>query len=326
MADPAPLKAAILGAGRIGWGYDGGAWDGTRSVSHAACYARDPRTQLVALFDPDKAARAAFRDGYEGPGEPLVTGDVEELLALSPDCVSVCSPSEHHATQIERLLDSDARCLWVEKPVTLALPDHEALFAKHRCLSAPPRISVNYFRRNLPQYAALRDAARADPPVALLVTYSRGLAVNGVHMLDQVGAVLGATEAPELDWIETSDADNPSFGFRSGETRVTVTGMDLPYHCIDISAVFRDRRLSVVRGGLELREEPVEPNPDYPGFHHLAPLAPHPDATHHRAAMLDGTWLNLQSLLDVNQPPASTLETSLFAARLLERVMQAMDA
>ena len=326
MADPAPLKAAILGAGRIGWSYDGGAWDGIRSVSHAACYARDPRTQLVAVFDPDEAARASFRAGYKGPGEPLVTGDLDEVLALSPDCISVCSPSQHHAAQIERLLESDASYLWVEKPVTLALPDHEALLAKYRSLGTPPRICVNYFRRNLPQYATLRDAARVEPPVALLATYSRGLVVNGVHMLDQIGAVLNATDAPGLDWIEASDTDNPSFGFRIGETRVTVTGMDLPYHCIDITAVFRDRRLSIVRGGLELREEPVEPNPDYPGFHHLAPLALDPDAARHHAAMLDGTWLNLQSLLDAGEPPASSLETSLFAARLLERVSRAMDA
>ncbi|WP_379548684.1 Gfo/Idh/MocA family oxidoreductase [Qipengyuania sp. DSG2-2] len=323
MSQTTPIPCAILGAGRIGWSYDGGAWDGQRSVSHAACYDRHPATQLVAVYEPDAAARAAFSSGYRGSGEPVVTGDLEEVLALSPECVSVCSPSEHHAAHIERLLDTDARFLWVEKPVTLALADHEALLEKWRGLSNPPRIGVNYLRRGLPQYAALQAAAADLAPIALNATYSRGLAVNGVHILDQIGAVLDVSEAPELDWIEASDPDNPSFGFRIGSTRVTITGMDLPYHCIEISAVFADRRLSVVRGGLGLREELAVPNPDYPGFRHLAPATAHPDAQLHCEAMLDGTYRNLEALLDTDSPLPSTLETSLFAASLMDRVTRA---
>ncbi len=323
MSQTTLIPCAILGAGRIGWSYDGGAWDGERSVSHAACYDRHPATHLVAVYEPDAAAREAFASGYQGPSDPLVSGDLEQVLALSPQCVSVCSPSEHHAAHIERLLDTNARFLWVEKPVTLALADHKALLQRWRRMGNPPRIGVNYLRRSLPQYAALQAAAAKRAPVAVNATYSRGLAVNGVHMLDQIGAVLGINEAPELDWIEASDAENPSFGFRIGVTRVTVSGMDLPYHCIEISAVFADRRLSVVRSGLELREELAVPNPDYPGFHHLAPATAHPDAELHREAMLDGTYRNLEALLDTDSPLPSTLETSLFAASLMERVTRA---
>ncbi len=320
MADKSAIRCAILGAGRIGWSYDGGAYDGVRSVSHAACYDRHDQTELVAVFEPDEGARAAFASDYKGPGTPLVSGDLEEVLALSPDCVSVCSPSGHHAAQIDRLLDSDARYLWIEKPVTLALADHEALLAKWRSKGAPPRISVNYFRRGLPQYGVLHEAAAITAPVSIQATYSRGLDVNGVHMLDQIGAVLGQSNVPELDWADFTDADNPSFGFHSGGTRVSVTGMDLPYHCIEIAVVLPDRRLSVVRGGLELRDEPAVANPDYPGFHHLAPIQPDPQAPAYGQAMLDGTYRNLCGLLDLSAKPPSTLESSLFASRLLDRV------
>ena len=320
MADNTPIRCAILGAGRIGWSYDGGAYDGVRSVSHAACYHRHADTELVAVFEPDEGAREVFASDYKGPGTPLVSGDLEEVLALSPDCVSVCSPSGHHAAQIERLLDSDARYLWIEKPVTLALADHEALLAKWRSKETPPRISVNYFRRGLPQYDVLRQAAALTAPVAIQATYSRSLEVNGVHMLDQIGAVLGQSDVPELDWIDFTDAENPSFGFHRGGTRVSVTGMDLPYHCIEIAVVLPGRRLSVVRGGMELREEPAQPNPDYPGFQQLGPVQQTGHAAVYRAAALDGTYRNLCSLLEHSTEPPSTLVTSLFAARLLDRV------
>ena len=315
-----PLRCVLLGAGRIGWSYDGGAYDGTRSVSHAACYDRHPDTQLVGVFEPDEDARSAFAAGYRGPGSPRISGDLEEILGLAPDCVSVCSPSQHHAGQIDRLLGSEARYLWIEKPVTLSLAEHESLLAKWRATGRKQRIAVNYLRRGLPQYDVLREAARDGAPVAVHATYSRGLDVNGVHMLDQIGAVLGRTDAPELDWIDAANSDNPSFGFTSDGTSVTVTGMDLPYHCIELSVILPDRRLSVIRGGLELRDEPVEANPDYPGFYHLGPPQPGPQAGLYREAMLDGTYRNLCSLLDDTVEPPSTLETSLFAARLLDRV------
>ena len=320
------VKCAILGAGRIGWSYDQGHWDGTRSVSHAACYARDPRTELVAVFEPEQAARAAFANGYRGPGDPLVSGDLDAVLALRPDCVSVCSPSHAHADHIERLLDEGTGHIWIEKPVTLDLSAHEALLRKWEQSRPRPRIAVNYLRRGLPQYERLRTLASQERPVALQATYSRGLEVNGVHMLDQIGFVLDTAQVPQIDWIEPGDRENPSFGLTIGGTRVTVIGMDLPYHCIEIALVTPERRLSVVRGGLELREERVEPNTDYPGFHHLGPPGVDPAQAGWQAAMREGTWRNLQSLLDDRTPPASTLETSVFAARLLDRVQRAMDA
>lgn len=313
------LRAGIIGAGRIGWRYDGGRWDGRRSVSHAACLARHPRTQLVAMLDP---ASAALDDAAHALGEAVcVTDDMDRFFAQKLDLVCVASPTEAHDAHLRACVAAGVDYVLVEKPVTTDLADFQALLSDWERLASPPRVCVNYFRRALPQVRAMRAACRAGGLKALDLVYSRGLSVNGVHMLDLLGFLLDAEVPPPLAWVE-GDPDNPSFGlhFDGPGVRVTVCGLDLPYHCIEARAFFEQGRMSLLDGGVRLEFEACEDNPDYPGFYHLGLPRAVIDPAHAAEAARDGTYRSLCDLVDDDMTIGSTLRSASFAQQLLEAV------
>lgn len=315
----APLRAGIIGAGQIGWRYDGGRWDGIRSVSHAACLDRHPRTRLVAMLEPDASAREAASAAL-GQGVVMCAA-LEAFLAQGLDLVCIASPTALHARHVEAAARAGVRYLLIEKPVTASRSEFEGLLTLWAGLSDPPRTFVNYFRRGLPQVAALREACRTRPLLGLDFAYSRGLAVNGVHLVDLCGYLLGAERAPELAWVDARGGDNPSFAMHWNGIAVTFRGHALPYHCIETRATFADGRLSLLEGGLRYEWEPCLPNPAYPGFFRLGPAEPAMDPAVASRAFLDGTYASLCALLDDDRPSASPLQGSAFAQEVLDLVL-----
>lgn len=320
------LRAGIIGAGRIAWGLDDGAWDGTRSVTHAACLNRHPDTQLVALFDPIADSRAAFQAGYKGPSAVPCHSDLIRFFDEGFDLVVIASPSDHHCDHVLACFDAGIPHLMIEKPVTLIADDFQAVRQAHGALATKPAITVNYFRRFLPQVAALKahlqDALRERTAACLDVTYSRDLSVNGVHLLDVIGHLFDATTAPDLEWCARPNTPDPSFGFVLNGVPVTVTGVpDLGYHALDMRLTTQSGQMILARGGLDLLHAPKVPNPDYPGFFHLDPPTPALPVNDTRAAMVDGTYLALCDL--VNRTDLSPLDQSGFAQSLLANVQKA---
>lgn len=300
----------------MGWRYDGGSYCDRRSLTHASCLDRHERTDLVLGYDPSPDARAAFT----ATTSIETTATVEAFFAAGLDLVAIASPSELHFAHATKALQSGAHYVWLEKPPTLTIDDHRALvdLADHR----RSRVSVNYPRRTMQQYAALANEAR-NGLIAVQIDYSRTLATNGVHMLDQLGMIFPKQIAPEPDWVFGADSDNPSFGLRIGEVAITVNGIDLPYHCIDIRAITEDGRITVRRGGLEAVIERRVQNPDYPGYFHLAEAQPLVEPAICAAAMRDGSYRNLDNLVDDEADLVSSLETSLFAAQMMARLADA---
>lgn len=319
------FRAGIIGAGRIAWAYDGGGWDGhAPSVTLASCLHRHPRTRLVAVFDPVDGARSAFEDGYKGPGPVALYDNLESFLQEDLDLVAIASPSEHHAAHIAACLDANVPRLWIEKPVTLDIASFEALRARIAAMANPPRSCVNYLRRSLPQLSFmlrhLADSPDAPGDIAIDLRYSRRLDVNGVHMLDLLGALSGATQIPPLDFLRCADPANPQFGLTLAGIPVTVTGHALPYHLIELDITDSRGRLSLTRGGQALTWEATEPNPHYPGFFRLGRPGLVAGLEDGEQAMQNATYRMLVSLLDDSAQPVSTLETAWFSQRLLEIV------
>ncbi|MFK7862089.1 MAG: Gfo/Idh/MocA family protein [Granulosicoccus sp.] len=322
------LRAGIIGAGGIAWRYDGGAWNEKNpSITLASCLDRHPETQLVAVFDPIAEARQAFDRGYQGPRPVELFEHIGNFLNQDLDLVAIASPSEYHASHIEACFEASVPRLWIEKPVTLHMDDFWRIREHYRSMESQPRTCVNYQRRCLPQVKYMKDyiAQSPDSPeaMAISITYSRQLEVNGVHLLDLLGYITDAQEAPSLDFIRSPDLANPQFGLTLKGHPVTITGHDLPYHLIEISITDRQGRLSLVRGATELIWECAEPNPDYPGFFRIA----HPQSTDihvkHADSLQESTYQMLCALIDNSVPSPSTIESAWFAQTLLDRVKQA---
>ena len=97
----APLRVAILGAGKMG-------------DHHARALARvAPLAEVVAVFDPIRASADAFARRYPGA---RAYDDVEGLFALERiDVAHVCAPPSAHEALALRALDAGCH-IYVEKP------------------------------------------------------------------------------------------------------------------------------------------------------------------------------------------------------------------
>ena len=313
------LRCGIIGLGRIAWRYDLGRWDGVRSVSHASCIARHQETTLVAVLDPNADARKSF--ATDGPSENVaICDDADTFFAQGLDLVTIASPSEHHPAHIKSCFDARIPYLFVEKPVTLELAEFDQLLSDHRDGPFQPRVTVNFFRRFLPQFWHFKEHMQTVKGSGFLhVNYSRRLDVNGVHLLDIIGFLFDKQIPPELEWCDNSDPNNPDLGLNINRISVVITGQDLPYHALDARFTDARGRLSIIQGGRALTWEAREDNPDYPGFYHLAPpIQPSVDFDP-AATMRDGTYLAFCNLVDDSVPSLAPLASAYFSQSLMER-------
>lgn len=317
----AKLRCGIIGAGNIAWKYDGGAFNGQVSATHSSCFDRHARTQLVAMFEPSSTARAALNEQHPNADRLEIYENVDDFLNQNLDFVSICSPSEYHVEHIAKCLDAKIPILWLEKPVTLELSDYKILKQKLDAVEKRPRIGVNFFRRNLPQFYELKKFVKTTKQLASIdIKYSRRLDVNGVHMIDILGFILDQNDIPDIDWVMGGPNNNPSFGFEINNVRVIFSGIDLPYHCIEISATSAEGRMSITRGGLNVMIEKKIENAQYPGFYHLSTSDNVGDHQYYQQAMNDGTYLNLCNLLDDQQILASDFNTAYFSQAILDKI------
>jgi predicted dehydrogenase len=279
--------------------------------------------RLAAGCDPDAERRRKFAAAQGVP----VYADIEALLAAErPDIVSICSPAAAHAAQVRACLAAGVPMVWLEKPPVAALAELDALIQAAAAASAA--VLVNYQRRYEPAYRLLRQACQGTRLGALRhleITYSRGLRVNGVHLLDILFYLLGDPGTFQIAGRdEPADPDHPCFHIAfEGGIRASVTGIaGLPYHNIDVTATFEGGRLAVLHGGLALREELRVEHERYPGFYRLreAPqgLVPQDPGDNLGAALAD-----LMDAHETGRAPASNLRTAGGAQRVLDMVLAA---
>src|SRR5207247_338612 len=113
-----PYRAAVIGCGRIGAGFDDDPRRGFVST-HAGAYARTDGVRLVALADLDHEKLGRYGRKFEVPG---LYADAGEMLARErPDIVSVCTATSTHLTLVRAAADAGAKAVFCEKPIADSL-------------------------------------------------------------------------------------------------------------------------------------------------------------------------------------------------------------
>lgn len=312
------MRAGLMGAGRIGWTYDGGRWDGGASTTYVSSLARHPRTDLVAVYDADTGACRAFEAAFP---EIFVTSNLEEFLLQKLEIVCIASPTQFHCDHLDACFDAHISHIMVEKPVAPDIDSFTKIAARWRSLVVRPRVQVNYFRRSLFQSRLLKSQIQNRNIFGIEISYSRKLTINGVHLLDLLGFLTESSPPTALDW-HLDRGENPSFGFRLGDVSVAVTGYDLPYHLLEIRVIAEDGRVTFARGGSAVISEAKEPTEGFPGFFKLSKPEGLVDETQAAQALNDGLYMNLCELLDDSAAQCSTLETAAFSQSILDLVAQ----
>lgn len=183
------LRAAVIGAGRIGAGLDepGGA----APITHAGAYAAHADFRLAALCDADPAtaAREAGRWGCAAYGDPR-----EMLRAERPDVVSVCTPTALHAETLWAILESAPLAVVAEKPLTESVEHTREVAAAFEAAGVP--LIVHFTRRFIPLYREVRARVLSGARVlSASMKYAKGLGHNGAHAMDLALFLFGEVRA-----------------------------------------------------------------------------------------------------------------------------------
>jgi len=136
MAEPKPLRVAVIGVGHLG-------------RIHAKIYAENPAAELVAVVDSDGDRAREVAEEYGG--SPLT--EVAELPG-DLDGVSVVVPTRYHAEVAVPLLERGLACL-VEKPLAANLSEADAILAAAEGSGA--LLSVGHVERFQPGVRKVRD-------------------------------------------------------------------------------------------------------------------------------------------------------------------------
>jgi predicted dehydrogenase len=235
-----------------------------------------PGFTLIGFVDRDlaQAEHAAAKWGGKA------YADIRAAFAEGPiDVVSVATPDETHATVLKELAVFSPRLIFCEKPLALSWTDAQAIEKIYRAL--PTKIQVNYLRRFVPEFQAVKQAIAAGNYGRFLTGsgfYVKGFLHNGSHMVDLLQYWLGeATGGRELP-MGRSD-DRPQKGERlAGDTEKNVLlqfaagGLFViqslagnPYWIFEMDLLFEQKRLRILDSGLSMQEYTLGENPVFPG-------------------------------------------------------------
>ena len=263
-----PLRALVIGAGKIAAGYD--APDAKEILTHAHGFQSVPGFTLIGFVDRDlgQAERAAAKWGGKA------YKDIRVAFADGPiDVVSVATPDETHAAVLKELAAYSPRLIFCEKPLALNWADAQAIQELYR--TVPTKIQVNYLRRFVPEFRAVKQAIAAGSYGRFLTGsgfYVKGFLHNGSHMVDLLQYWLGeATGAQELTDSVVDEERSALLTFADGGLFTIQSLAGNPYWIFEMDLLFEHKRLRILDSGLSIQEYTLGENPVFPGTPEMQP-------------------------------------------------------
>ena len=264
------LKAVgIIGCGRIAGGYDPVIPE-KFSATHAGAYHLCKKTVLVAASDPSESARNAFREKW---GVKNIYAGFEEMLETEElDILSICLPTPLHYKAACAAKARGIPAIFLEKPLSDDLKEAAAI----RDMLNDSLVAVNYFRRWNPTLAALRAALKQKKmgqPISVVVRYTKGILVNGSHLVDLARWFWGEPE--EIRYLQTVKHDNTDPGidflliFKGGFPVYFLNIPDADYVFIDMDIVLEKGRVVMGQRGQSLMQWEVTLDPNFRLFNIL---------------------------------------------------------
>jgi predicted dehydrogenase len=264
-------RAAVVGLGNIAWRFDRNIDSQDKFLTHVYSYIHNGKTKLVGGCSPNADDRYAFEEVFDIP----TFASIKELIEhVEPDIVSVCSPTEFHFEHVMFCLDRKVSMIMLEKPPAHSLQELDRMIMRLSEQGSPSKVLVNYQRRYMESYRKLRAMYLEETlgKCNLIQTnYSRGLELNGSHLIDMLFFIVGGGMKCELEWVSSfGDPETPSFALTlENGLGVMISGITLPYHCADISLVFECGRSSILHGGMTTVTEDKVEHELFPGFYRL---------------------------------------------------------
>lgn len=319
------VRALIVGCGNIAGRFDTAKEDSVESpLTHAGAYSRDGRFEIAGCVEPDDDRRQAFMKDW---GIALGFRSIDEVResAMKFDVISICTPTQCHAHDLQVSLLLKPKLIFCEKPVTNSAMQTERLVREF--LESKIPLAVNYTRRWDQSVSELRDGiqqGRWGRLRSVVGYYNKGLLNNGSHMLDLLHLLLGPLSIVKIGkpvddyspqdlsipvWLEAID----------GLPVMLACGHAADFALFELQLVFANAIISMEEGGLFWRERSAAASSTFAGYRVLDEGVRR--AGEYSRAML-GSINNIFGAISHGQALASTGETALATQCLCEQIRQ----
>lgn len=188
-------RVLIVGCGNIAGGFDERCELRDSPFTHAGAYLRDGRFNVTACIEPNDIRRKEFMSAWSVPSGFKSIDDLSDSYGRNSrqfDVISICSPTDFHAHDLEMALKLHPKIIFCEKPVTTSIEDTERLVRE--CNKTGISLAVNYTRRWDPDILKLKSeiaAGKWGELRSVVGIYNKGILNNGSHMLDLLHFLIG---------------------------------------------------------------------------------------------------------------------------------------
>lgn len=318
----------VIGCGRIGATYeiDSGL---IQPASHASALAANPRTQLVALVDPDAGALAKAGEYY---GVETSTDARATLEKHRPDIAVIATPPGTHEALLALALELKIPAIICEKPLSDSLESAGRMRALAE--KSDSIVVLNYQRRFFPRFKEARDKIAKGALGRIQQVscyYSNGLLNNGSHTVDALSFLLDDTAQWALGVQNELNAAAP-FGTNIdgliGFSRGTVASLQ----SLDNNAWgAHDFQLLGTKGALVIRQYgfrfdwlPIRDGVTFAGMNELD--WENAETSFEKHSMLEATLAHAVGRLDGIDEPQSTLSDGYRTMQVLAALVESAEA
>ncbi len=140
------IKAAIIGCGRVGGGYDDPhTLREKEALTHSGAYYLHPRTELVACCDIDEQKINEFSKKWNVSLKFLDTDKFFSYVSENIDILTIATPDKEHYSMVKRAVELGVPVVICEKPIALELDRCREII--DMCQKSRTCLTVNMTRR-----------------------------------------------------------------------------------------------------------------------------------------------------------------------------------
>lgn len=269
-------SAALIGCGKIGSLFADDPLMRGDIFSHAEAYSACPDTELVAVVDTDPEALARCGERWNVANR-LTT--VSELMSrVTPDIVSVATPTSTHYPILVQLLSGDRRprAILCEKPIASTL--FEARRAVALAREKGVMLVVMHMRRYASNMRNLRDFLSGGGIGELRNVsgwLTKGTVHNGTHWFDLLRYLVG-----EVRWVHGMNTfdeagEDPTLdvamGLENGMLATMRSAEVANFTICEMDIMGSRGRAQIVDSSYQVHISTAVPSPRYSGYVELMP-------------------------------------------------------
>lgn len=263
-------KAVIIGAGKIGSGFD---TPKSRTIlTHAHALSNNPHVDLVGISDINSVRGNAEAKKWN----TTFFSDTHRMLnETKPDIVVIATPSSTHKTLLLESLKQKPKVIILEKPAVDTKT--EIISVRRAAKKSGVPVIVNFRRRFDDTVNEVREALVKGTYGRVLLAsalYSKGILHNGSHLIDLARYFFGEMTTGKMSFAVDDFPDGaPSLGgvatFERCPQFYFMAGDEQSFYVFEMTIMTEKYRIRFINEGRDITIEQVVRDTVYPDDHVL---------------------------------------------------------